>query len=250
VPDVYQGTPAAVPQLVGSAPKIAALVMAVRLLGEGLAPLLSSWQSVLSVSVIVSVAFGNLVALAQTNFKRMLAYSAIASAGFILLGILAGTPRGYGAALFYAITYALTVIPAFGMLMVLSRDGFDPESLEDFKGLNVRSPWYAAMMLLVMFSMAGIPPLVGFVAKLAILQEALSKGFLMIALLAVFFSVVGAYYYLRIIKLMYFDEAVENSPIVAGYDARVALSLNAILLLVLGMFPSGLISYCAAAVGV
>jgi NADH-quinone oxidoreductase subunit N len=249
VPDVYQGTPSAVPQLVGSAPKIAAVVMAIRLLGEGLAPLLIDWQTLLAVSVVVSIAFGNLVALAQINFKRMLAYSAIASAGFILLGILTGTPQGHGSAFFYAITYALTVIPAFGLLMVLSREGFDPESLDDFKGLNARSPWYAAMMLMVMFSMAGIPPMVGFVAKLAILQEALNQGFIIISVWAVFFSVVGAYYYLRIIKLMYFDDVIESAPIVAGYDVRIALSMNVVLLLMLGIFPASLLSYCIRAVG-
>jgi NADH-quinone oxidoreductase subunit N len=249
VPDIYQGTPSAIPQLIGSAPKIAAIVMAIRLLGEGLEPLLISWQKVLMVSVVVSIGFGNLVALAQTNFKRMLGYSAIASAGFILLGIMTGTPQGYGASLFYAITYALTVVPAFGLLMMLSRDGFDPEHLDDLKGLNIRSPWYAAMMLLVMFSMAGIPPLVGFVAKLAILQEALSQGFMMVAIMAVFFSVIGVYYYLRVIKLMYFDEAIEHAPLDVNYGTRVVLSLNTVSLLILGIFPASLFSYCAKAVG-
>jgi NADH-quinone oxidoreductase subunit N len=248
VPDVYQGPPAAVPQLVGSAPKIAAVVMAIRFLGEALGPLWVHWQGVLSVAVVISIALGNLVALAQTNFRRMLAYSAIASAGFILLGILTGTPKGYGSSLFYAVTYALTVIPAFGLFMMLSREGFDPESLDDFKGLNSRSPWYAAMMLLVMFSMAGIPPLVGFVAKFAILQEALSRGFTVIAVSAVLFSVIGAYYYLRVIKLMYFDDAVVDTPLSVDYEVRVVLSLNAVLLLLLGIFPSGLISYCIEAV--
>lgn len=249
LPDVYQGTPTAVPQLIGSAPKIAALVMAVRLFGEGMAPLLADWQPVLSVLVVISLALGNMVALAQVNFKRMLAYSAIASAGFMLLGVMIGTPGGYSAALFYAITYALAVVPAFGLLMMLARKGFDPESLEDFKGLNTRSPWYAAMMLLVMFSMAGIPPLVGFVAKFVILYEALNKGFLVISVLAVFFSVIGAYYYLRVIKLMYFDEISDYEPITVDYEIRLALSLNVVLLLLLGMFPSRLISYCAHAVG-
>ncbi|CAK0769282.1 NADH-quinone oxidoreductase subunit N [Gammaproteobacteria bacterium] len=252
VPDVYQGTPTAVPQLIGGAPKIAALVMAIRILGEGLGShqLMLHWQTILGVSIVASVAFGNLVALVQINFKRMLAYSAIASAGFILLGILPGTQKGYGVALFYAITYALTVIPAFGLLMILNRkDGFDPEMLDDFKGLSIRSPWYAGMMLLIMFSMAGIPPLVGFIAKFAILQEALTKGFLIVSIITVFFSVIGVYYYLRVIRLMYFDEVIDHTPINASYDVKVAISLNALLLLIVGMFPTSLISYCIKAVG-
>ncbi|MEI6413854.1 MAG: NADH-quinone oxidoreductase subunit NuoN [Pseudomonadota bacterium] len=252
VPDLYQGTPTSVALLVGSAPKIAALVIAMRVFAGALDPLSSHWQAMLTLIVVLSMGLGNLVAIAQTHIKRMLAYSAMSHAGFILLGLLTSSAEGQGAAIFYAVTYALTATAAFGLLMVLSRQGFEVENLEQLKGLNDRSPWYAAMMLLVMFSMSGVPPLVGFYAKLAVLQAALQANLMGLALIAVLFSVVGAYYYLRVIKLMYFDRDEDSkNPVpllTVGSDVRLAIGFNALLLLVLGISPSGLLAYCQAAV--
>ncbi|CAK0747000.1 NADH-quinone oxidoreductase subunit N [Gammaproteobacteria bacterium] len=246
VPDLYQGTPTSVALLVGSAPKIAALVMAVRILGGGLAPLSSHWQAMLTLIVVLSMGFGNLLAIAQTNIKRMLAYSAMSHVGFILLGLLALSTEGQGAALFYAVIYALTAAAGFGLLMILSRQGFEVETLAHLKGLNNRSPWYAAMMLLVMFSLAGVPPLVGFYAKLAVLQAALQANLIGLSLVAVLFSVVGLYYYLRVVKLMYFDQDEDTShlPLTACTDVRLAVGFNALLLLALGISPGGLLGYC------
>jgi NADH-quinone oxidoreductase subunit N len=177
----------------------------------------------------------------------MLAYSTISHVGFILIGILAGTSKGYTAAMFYSIVYAVMALGAFGIVMLLSRRGFEAENLEDYKGLNERSPWFAGMMLLVMFSMAGVPPTVGFFAKLVVLEAVVSIDMTWLALVGVFFSIIGAFYYLRIIKLMYFDKPLDNTPLSAGMDTQIALSVNGLAMLVLGMFPAGLLSLCAAA---
>jgi len=196
---------------------------------------------------VLSMGLGNLVAIAQANIKRMLAYSTISHVGFILLGILAGTPQGYTAAMFYSIIYALMALGAFGIVVLLSRRGFEAENLEDYKGLHDRSPWFAAMMLLVMFSMAGVPPTVGFFAKLVVLEAVVSVDLTWLALVGVFFSIIGAFYYLRIIKLMYFDKPTDETPLSAGLDTRVALSVNGLAMLVLGLFPGGLLTLCGTA---
>jgi len=247
LPDVYHGAPTAVTVYVGTAPKIAAFALMMRVLAEGLAPLHADWQQMLVVLAVLSLALGNVVAIAQTNLKRMFAYSTISHVGFILLGILAGTPEGYAGAMFYAITYALTALGGFGMILLLSRQGFEADNLDDFRGLNERSPWFAFMMLLVIFSMAGVPPTVGFFAKLSVLQAVVHVDMLWLAIVAVLFSVVGAFYYLRVIKLMYFDEVEDRSPLTAAPDLRLALSLNGLAVLLLGLFPGGLMALCLGA---
>jgi NADH-quinone oxidoreductase subunit N len=247
VPDVYQGAPTPVVAFLGSAPKIAAFALAIRLLVDGLGGLHTDWQGMLMILAVLSMGLGNLVAIAQTNIKRMLAYSTISHVGFIFLGLLAGTADGYSAAMFYAIVYSLMAAGAFGLLVLISRKGFDAENLEDLRGLNDRDSWYAAMMALIMFSMAGVPPMVGFMAKLLVLEAVVSVGLWWLALIAVFFSIIGAFYYLRIVKLMYFDKPVTEEPIVAGAGARVAFSVNGLSMLVLGIFPAALLSVCQAA---
>jgi NADH-quinone oxidoreductase subunit N len=247
VPDVYQGAPTAVVTFLGSTPKIAAFALAMRMLVDGLGGLHADWQYMLVILAILSMGLGNVFAIAQGNIKRMLAYSTISHVGFILIGILAGTAKGYTAAMFYSIVYAVMALGAFGIVILLSRRGFEAENLEDFKGLNERSPWFAAMMLLVMFSMAGVPPTVGFFAKMFILESVISIDMTWLALVGVFFSIIGAFYYLRIVKLMYFDKPVDASPLEAGMDTRIALSVNGLSMLALGMFPAGLLSLCSAA---
>ncbi|TVO71250.1 NADH-quinone oxidoreductase subunit NuoN [Sedimenticola selenatireducens] len=247
VPDVYQGAPTAVVTFLGSTPKIAAFALAMRMLVDGLGGLHADWQYMLVILAILSMGLGNVFAIAQGNIKRMLAYSTISHVGFILVGILAGTTKGYTAAMFYSIVYAVMALGAFGIVILLSRRGFEAENLEDFKGLNERSPWFAAMMLLVMFSMAGVPPTVGFFAKMFILESVVSIDMTWLALVGVFFSIIGAFYYLRIVKLMYFDKPVDASPLEAGIDTRIALSVNGLSMLALGMFPAGLLSLCSAA---
>ncbi|MGD8589426.1 MAG: NADH-quinone oxidoreductase subunit NuoN [Chromatiales bacterium] len=254
VPDVYQGAPTAVTLFLGSAPKIAAFALAMRMLVDGMQPLVGSggwegWQGMLIVLAVLSMAIGNLIAIAQSNIKRMLAYSTISHVGFILLGILAGTQEGYTAAMFYTLVYALMSAGGFGIVIALSRRGFEAEHLDDYKGLNQRSPWFAGMMLLLMFSMAGVPPTVGFFAKLFVLDAVVSVDLTWVALVGVFFSIIGAFYYIRIIKLMYFDKPVDESPLIMGADARVVLSLNGLSMLLLGMFPAGLLSICSVAIG-
>jgi len=249
VPDVYQGAPTAVVLFLGSTPKIAAFALAMRLLVDGLGDLHADWQGMLVILAVLSMALGNVVAIAQTNIKRMLAYSTISHVGFIFLGILAGTSKGYTAAMFYSIVYALMAVGAFGIIVLLSRKGFEAEELSDYKGLNERSPWFAAMMLLLMFSMAGVPPTVGFFAKMFVLEAVVSINMVWLAIVGVAFSIIGAYYYLRIIKLMYFDKPEDHEPLVAGIDTRIALTVNGLAMLVLGMFPGGLLSVCAAAIG-
>ncbi len=264
VPDVYQGAPTPVTLLIGSAPKLAIFAVGYRILVEGLLPLSVDWQKMLIVLAVASLVLGNLTAIAQTNLKRMLAYSTIAQMGFMLLAMLSGVTKGdpaatataYSAAMFYVITYALTTLGTFGVILLLAREGFEAEEIADLRGLNRRSPWYAFVMLLLMFSLAGIPPTVGFYAKLVVLQALLSEGItsamVWLAVIAVVFSVIGAFYYLRVVKAMYFEEpvtAVAATPaIVATTDMRVALSINGALVLVLGILPQYLLKLCADAV--
>ncbi len=250
VPDVYHGAPTAVTLFIGSAPKIAAFALAMRLLVDGLEPLQSDWQGMLVILAVLSMSLGNVIAIAQTNIKRMLAYSTISHVGFILLGILAGTSKGYTAAMFYSIAYAIMALGGFGIVILLSRRGFEAENLEDYKGLHQRNPWFAAMMMLLMFSMAGVPPTVGFFAKMFVLEAVISIDMVWLALIGVFFSIIGVYYYLRVVKLMYFDDPVDQAPLVAGMDAQIALSVNGLMMVLLGMFPATLLSLCANAIGI
>ncbi|HWT71178.1 MAG TPA: NADH-quinone oxidoreductase subunit NuoN [Oxalicibacterium sp.] len=255
VPDVYQGAPTAITLLLGGAPKIATFAIAIRLLVEGLPALAIDWQQMLTILAVLSMAIGNITAIVQTNIKRMLAYSTISQMGFVLLGLLSGvvtgtdgsTTNGYSASMFYMVTYVLTTLGIFGVIMLLSRAGFEAENIEDFKGLNQRSPWFALVTLLLMFSLAGVPPVVGFYAKLSVLQAVLSTGQVWLAVVAVMFSLIGAYYYLRIVKVMYFDEPADNNKIVASTDMSVALTVNGVAILVLGLIPGPLMSACAAA---
>ncbi len=249
LPDVYQGAPTAVTLYLSAAPKIAAFAMFIRLLVDGLSGLVADWQQMLAVMAVLSLAIGNVVAIAQTNIKRMLAYSTISHAGFLLLGVLAGTPDGYAAAMFYTLTYAIMAAAGFGMITVLSRAGFEAEEIDDFKGLNSRSPWMAGMMAIIMFSMAGVPPTVGFFAKLGVLEAVLAVDMVWLALAAVFFSIIGAYYYIRVVKVMYFDEAADESPLEAAVDTRIVVSANALAVLYLGLFPGTLMAICNAALG-
>jgi len=242
IPDVYEGAPTSMTLFIGTAPKIAGVAFFIRLLGEGLAPLAADWQQMLIVVAVLSMALGNITAISQTNIKRMLAYSTISHMGFVLLGILAASQQGYAAATFYISTYSLMGLGAFGMILLLSRAGFEAETLDDFKGLNKRSPWFALVMLVVMISMAGIPPSVGFFAKLSVLRAALTAGYTWLVVLAVLLSLVGAFYYLRIIKLMYMDEPVDTHPIDGEFDMKVLLSLNGIAILALGILPQPLLS--------
>lgn len=252
VPDIYHGAPTAVTLFLGSAPKIAAFALTMRLLVDGLAELHGGWQGWQGMLIIISVlsmGLGNLIAIAQSNIKRMLGYSTISHVGFILLGILAGTQEGYTAAMFYTLIYALMSAGAFGVVIVLSRKGFEAENLDDFKGLNQRNPWFAGMMLLLMFSMAGVPPTVGFFAKLFVLDAVVSVDLTWLALVGVFFSIIGAYYYIRVVKLMYFDQPTDESPLVVGMDTQIVLSLNGLSMLLLGLFPAGLYALCGRAFG-
>jgi NADH-quinone oxidoreductase subunit N len=250
VPDVYQGAPTPVTVFIGSAPELAAFALAMRLLVEALGAqvLLAEWQNMLAILAVLSMAVGNITAIAQTNLKRMLAYSAIAHMGFMLLGILAGTPNGYGSAMFYVISYMVMTLGSFGMILLLSREGFEAENLEDFKGLNQRDRWYAFLMLLIMFSLAGLPVMIGFWAKLAVLQAAFQAGYTGLVVAAVLFSLVGAYYYLRVVKLMYFDDPVDHSPIVANAGQRAVITVNGLAVLILGIVPGWLLALCQHAI--
>jgi NADH-quinone oxidoreductase subunit N len=244
LPDVYHGAPTPVTLFVGSAPKIASFALAMRLLAEGLGGAVDAWQDMLIVLAALSMIVGNVVAIAQTNIKRMLAYSTISHVGFILLGVLAGNPAGYQAAMFYTLTYVIMTTGAFGVVLWLSRKGFEADALDDYKGLNRRNPWFAFVMLLMMFGLAGVPPTVGFWAKLQVIAAILDVGLTWLAALAVLMSVIGAYYYLRIVKLMYFDEPVATGPVEAKIAVRVMLSLNGIAILVLGLYPGMLLGLC------
>ena len=245
VPDVYHGAPTPVTLFIGSAPKIASFVLAIRVLAEGLDAMVSSWQDMLIALAVLSLLIGNVVAIAQTNLKRMLAYSTISHVGFILLGILAGTNAGYRAAMFYTLSYVIMAVGSFGMILLLSRSGFEADRLEDFKGLNRRSPWFAAIMMMLMFSTAGVPPFIGFWAKLAVIGAVLDVGLAWLAAVAVLLSVVAAFYYLRVVKLMYFDDPTDSHAIEAGGTVRAVLSANGVAVLALGVFPSALIDLCA-----
>jgi len=219
----------------------------VRLLVEGLGPASLDWRAMLVVLAVLSLALGNIVAIAQTNIKRMLGYSTIAHVGFILLGLIAGSVQGLQAALFYSLVYVLMAAGAFGAIILLSRKGYEADQLTSFKGLNSRSPWFAFMLLLLMASMIGIPPFAGFYAKWAILASLVEAGETWLAIVAVLFSVIGAFYYLRVIRYMYFDTPDDTSPVEADLDMRVVLSLNGLAVLALGLFPNGLLALCAAA---
>jgi NADH-quinone oxidoreductase subunit N len=234
VPDVYHGAPTSVTLFLGTAPKLAAFALLMRLLVGGLESLAPHWQPMLIIMAILSLAAGNIIAIAQTNIKRMLAYSTIAHMGFFLLAMLVAGPNGYGSAMFYMLVYVVMSLGAFGTVILLSRQGFEADQLDDFRGLNKKNPWAAFLMLLLMFSMAGVPPTAGFYAKLLVIQAVIDAGLVWLAAVAVLFSVIGAYYYLRVVKLMYFDPPADEQPIQAGFDVRVLLSINA-LALVAGM---------------
>ena len=259
VPDVYHGAPTAITLMIGGAPKLAAFAIVIRLLVEGLQPLAVDWQQMLAVLAVMSLLVGNLAAIAQSNLKRMLAFSTIAQMGFMLLGLLAGVVQGdtgnmanaYGSSMFYVITYVLTTLGTFGVILLLSRSGFESENITDLAGLNQRSPLYAGVMAVCMFSLAGVPPLVGFYAKLSVLQALLASSgafYVGLAVFAVIMSLIGAFYYLRLVKIMYFDAPTQTADIEAGFDARSVLSLNGALVLVLGIVPGGLMTLCAQAV--
>lgn len=247
-PDVYEGAASAIVLFVGSAPKLAAFGFVMRLLVEGLGGMSADWQGMLIILAVMSMIVGNIAAIAQTNIKRMLAYSTISHMGFMLLGIIGTDGNGYSAAMFYVVVYVLMTLGTFGIIMLLSRAGFEAEKLEDFKGLNRRNPWYAFMMLLLMFSMAGIPPTVGIYAKLAVLEAVLSAGYIWLAVFAVLLSLVGVFYYLRIVKLMYFDEPETDAVIAPQGDVKVLLSANGLAVLALGIFPQSLIALCSYAI--
>ena len=256
IPDVYQGAPTAATLMIGGAPKLAAFAILVRLLVEGLLPLAFDWQQMLALLAIGSLLIGNLAAIAQTNLKRMLAYSTISQMGFVLLGFVAGVINGettlaanaYSSAMFYMVSYVLTALAAFGIIMLLARQGFESEEITDLAGLNQRSPLYAGVMAICLFSMAGIPPMVGFYAKLSVLQSLVASGqgfYLGLAIFAVIMSLIGAFYYLRVVKVMYFDEPVTATTVSATLDVRLVLSTNGLLVLLLGIFPGALMALCA-----
>jgi len=244
VPDVYEGAPTAVTLFLGSAPKLAAFAMLMRLLIDGLGSVIAQWQDILILLILMSLAVGNIVAIAQVNIKRMLAYSTISHIGFLMLGVMTGTQAGVSASMFYTITYTLMSLGSFGMIILLSRKGFEAEKLDDFKGLNERSPWSAFLMMILMFSMAGVPPFLGFWAKMSVLREVVAVDMVWLAAVSVVFSIIGAYYYLRVIKIMYFDKSETTEAIRCSVDMRVMISLNAILVLMIGLFPDALLSLC------
>ena len=261
VPDVYQGAPTAITTMIGGAPKLAAFAIVIRLLVDGLLPLAIDWQQMLAVLAIASLLVGNLAGLQQTNLKRMLAYSTISQMGFVLLGLMSGVVDGkvdpatienaYSSAMFYVVTYVLTTLATFGVVLLLAREGFESEEISDLAGLNQRSPLYAGVMAICMFSMAGIPPLVGFYAKLSVLQSLIASGetaYIALAVFAVVMSLIGAFYYLRVVKVMYFDEPITATSVSAPLDVRVVLSINGALVLLLGVMPGGLMSLCADAI--
>ncbi|MBS0351371.1 MAG: NADH-quinone oxidoreductase subunit NuoN [Proteobacteria bacterium] len=244
VPDVYDGAPTSVTLLLSAAPKIAGLALFVRILAIGLPGLFTQWQQILIVIALLSLALGNIAAIVQVNIKRMLAYSSIAHMGYILLGLACGTAEGNAAAIFYTITYSLMSIGAFGMIALMSRAGFEANDIEDYAGLNQRSPWLALMMMILMFSLAGVPPLVGFMAKLSVLNALVTVHLTWVAVLTILFSIIGAFYYIRVIKVMYFDQALESDKILFPRDAKIAISFNGIAILLLGIFPSVILAYC------
>ncbi|MDP2805956.1 MAG: NADH-quinone oxidoreductase subunit NuoN [Gallionellaceae bacterium] len=248
IPDVYHGAPTAMTMLIGTAPKLAAFAFTMRILVEGMQPLMMHWSSMLAILAVLSMAIGNITAISQTNIKRMFAYSTIAHMGFLLVGVLSGGIEGYGSAMFYAVIYVLMSLGGFGMIMLMSREGFEADSLNDFKGLNQRSPWLAFMMLLLMFSMAGVPPTEGFNAKISVLNAAVQEGHIPLVVMAVLFSLIGAFYYLRIVKLMYFDAPESHEKIYMQPDSSLLISINGLAVLVLGILPGTLMSVCAVSV--
>jgi len=248
IPDVYHGAPTAVTLFVGSVPKIASFALTMRVLAEGLGGMTGAWQDMVMVLSVLSMGLGNVIAIAQTNIKRMLAYSTISHVGFILLGFVAGTAEGYEAAMFYTLTYVIMATGSFGVILLLSRKGFEADELADFRGLNQRSPWFAFVMLVLMFGTAGVPPMVGFWAKVQVISAVLNVGMTWLAVAAVFFSVIGAYYYLRVVKLMYFDAADDKSPLEAAAGFRLVLSANALLVLALGLMPGWLLRACESVI--
>jgi NADH-quinone oxidoreductase subunit N len=256
VPDVYQGTPTAATLLIAGAPKLAAFAITFRLLAEGLISVAADWQQMLTVLAVLSLALGNLVAIAQRNFKRMLAYSTIAQVGFVLLGMLSGVVGGdargaagaYSASMFYVLAYVLTTLGTFGLVLLLARAGFECESIDDLKGLSRRSPRLALVMMVLMFSLAGIPPTVGFYAKLAVLEAVVNTGAIWLAVVAVLFSLLGAFYYLRVVKVVYFDDPIDTRPIAPTADASAVMAANGALVLLLGIVPGPLMSLCLAAI--
>ena len=247
VPDVYHGAPTAVTLYIGTAPELAAFALVMRLLVGGLEGLSVSWSDMLAILAILSMGLGNLIAIAQTNIKRMLAYSTISHMGFFLLGIVAAKPGGYAASLFYVLVYAVMSLGTFGMIILMSR-GREADQLNDFKGLNQRSPWLAFIMLVLMFSMAGVPPTAGFAAKFLVIQSVIGGGMEWLAIAAVLFAVIGAYYYLRVVKLMYFDDAEDTTAITSGRDLYYLLAFNALLLIGVMPWIGSVIDWCAAAV--
>jgi NADH-quinone oxidoreductase subunit N len=255
IPDVYHGAPTSVTLFIGSAPKLAAFAIVMRLLVNGLITMAQDWQAMLVILSVLSMAIGNLAAIAQTNLKRMLAYSAISHMGFMLLGIVTGVVGGdaryalnaYSSAMFYVLAYVVMTTGTFGMILLMARAGFEAEDLDDYKGLNKRSPWFAGIMLMMMFSMAGIPFFVGFFAKFSVLQAVVAAGYIWLAVVAVLFSLIGAFYYLRVVKMMYFDPPADASPLTAGMDMRILISANGLAVALLGIFPQMLMSLCAYA---
>ena len=237
VPDVYQGAPTSVTMFLSTVPKIAAVAMLVRILVDGMGTMHEYWSDLFMVLALLSIALGSVVALMQTNIKRMLAYSTISHVGFILLGFVTGVVEGYGAAVFYVLVYILMSMAAFGMIILLNKQGFEADKISDFKGLSKHSPWFALMMLAIMLSMAGVPPFIGFYAKLFILQQVISEGFITIAVIAVVFAVISSYYYLQVVKSMYFEDSDNEITITAPMDMKLILSINAVLILVVGLFP-------------
>jgi len=248
IPDVYHGAPTSVTLYIGTMPKLAAFAMIIRLLVGGLQDLSPSWQDMLIILAVLSMGIGNVVAIAQTNIKRMLAYSTISHMGFFLLGIVSARPAGYGAAMFYVLAYATMSLGGFGMVLLLSRAGFEADRIDDFKGLNQRSPWHAFIMLLLMFSMAGVPPTVGFYAKLLVLQSIVNAGLVWLAVVGVLFSVIGAYYYLRVVKLMYFDAPVDSSPIKVDADLQLMMGINGLAMIAITPWVGTLIDLCSGAI--
>ncbi len=249
VPDVYHGSPTAVTALIGTAPKLAGFAMIIRFMVEGMGALHADWQQMLIILAILSMAVGNIIAIAQANLKRMLAYSTVSHVGFILLGLIAGTNGGYSAAMFYTIAYALMALGGFGVIMLMARQGFEADRIEDYAGLNQRSPWFAFIMLILMFSMAGVPPTLGFWAKLAVISAIVDVDLVWLAVVAVFFSIIGIFYYLRIIKVMYFDEPVDEHALECGRDMQITLSTNGLAILALGLYPASLMSLCLTVFG-
>ncbi len=248
VPDVYEGSPTAVTLFIGSVTKLAAFALVIRLLVQGLFVLAIDWQGMLIIMAVLSIVIGNITAIAQTSLKRMLAYSTISHVGFLLYGIMSASINGFASAMFYIVSYVLMTLAGFGIILLLSRKGFEADKLDDLKGLNQRSPWYAFLMLITMFSMAGVPPTLGFYAKFAVLQAALQAGMVWLVVFAVLMAVIGAFYYLRIVKLMYFDEPKDKAAIKSAPEMRWALSLNALALLGLGLMPQSLMNLCAYAI--